>query len=156
MADLTSSDVTVTRSVRDLDIGHGRLSKNMSIVSVAFGDGSKTYPSGGVPLPAIGNFGFQQQVDFCAVQEPSANGFTYKYDNTNHKIRIYTQGVVTGSTAATATESGALAEDSAGAETVVRLSNTAINTTYDLGALIELPTTIAPASATLKLLMLGE
>jgi len=156
MAGLTSSDVTVTRSVRDLDIGHGRLSKNMTIVSVAFGDGAKTYPSGGVPLPAMGNFGYQRQVDFCAIQEPPANGFTYKYDADNHKIRIYTQGVVTGSTAATACANGALAEDSAAAETAVRLSGSAVDTTYDLGALIELPVTVAPAAATLKLLMLGE
>jgi len=156
MAGLTSSDVTVTRSVRDRDIGHGTLGKNMTIVSVAFGDGAKTYPSGGVPMPAIGNFGFSRQVDFCAIQEPSGNGYTYKYDATNNKIRIYTQGVVTGSTAATACANGALVENSAAAETAVRLSGTAIDTTYDLGALIELPTTIAPALATLKLLMLGE
>jgi len=156
MTALASSDVTVTRSIRNLDIGHGALSKNMSIVSVTFGDGSLTYPSGGVPMPAIGNFGFQRQVDFTAIQQPSANGFVYKYDATNNKMKIYTQGVVTGSTAATACANGALAENSAAAETAVRLSGTAINTTYDLGAMIKLPTTIAPASATVSMLMLGE
>lgn len=156
MAALTSTDVTVTVSIRDRDIAHGSSGKNISLASVQFGDGAKTYPTGGVPLPAIGNFGFQRQLDFVGIQEPSGNGFHYKYDSTNHKIKVFTQGVRTGSTAATACESGALAENSAAAETSLRLSRTAVDTTYDLGAMIELPSTIAPASATLKLLMMGE
>lgn len=43
--------------------------------------------------------------------------------------------VTTGSTAAGVSGNGALAEDSAAAETVVRLANSAVDTTYDLGSL---------------------
>lgn len=156
MPALQSSDVTVTVSNRNKDIAHGRVGKNLTLASVQFGDGAKTYPTGGVPLPAMSQFGYQRAIDFVSIQEPVGNGFQYKYDEDDHKIKIFTQGVVTGSTAATTTESGALAEDSEGSETDVRLSNTAIDTTYDLGGMIELPNTVAPASATLKLLILGE
>lgn len=156
MAGIASTDVTVTISARDKDVAHGRASKNITVASVTFGDGVLTYPTGGVPLPAIGRFGYQRSVDFVGVQEPITNGFRYQYDGTNHKLKILTQGVVTGSTAATACESGALVENSAAAEGSIRLSNTAIDTTYDIGGMIELPATVAPASATVKLLMFGE
>jgi hypothetical protein len=156
MAAIGSTDVTVTISDRDKDIGHGPLSKNITIAGVAFGNGALTYPTGGVPLPTIGNFGYQRQIDFGAIEGDPGNGFVYKYDRANHKILIYTMGVVTGSTGAGATENGALAEDSAAAETVVRLSNTAVDTTYDLGPLIELPSGIAPAATALRMLLLGE
>jgi len=156
MVALAASDVTVTVSNRDKDIAHGRADKNITISSVAFGNGVLTYPTGGVPLPAIAQFGYQRAVDFCAIQEPYGNGFTYKYDATNHKIKIFTQGMVTGSTAATTCANGALAENSAAAESAVRLSGSAVDTTYDLGAMIELPATVAPAAATLKLMMMGE
>ena len=156
MAGIASTDVTVTISVRDRDIAHGRAGKNITVASVTFGDGALTYPTGGVPLPAIGVFGYQREVAFVDVQQPVGNGFDYRYDETNHKLKIRTQGFVTGSTAATACESGALVENSAAAEGSARLANTAVDTTYDMGGLIELPATIAPAAVTVKLLMFGE
>ncbi len=156
MAAIESTHVTVTVSNRDMDFGHGALRKNITIADVAFGDGALTYPTGGIPLPAIGNFGYQKQIDFCAVEHDPDDGFIYKYDRTNHKILIYTMGVVTGSTGAGAAENGALAENSAGAEVNVRLPKTAVDTTYDLGPLIELPSAIAPAATSLRLLLLGE
>ena len=157
MAAITATDVTVTVSGRDKDIGHGRLGKNVTIASVAFGDGSLTYPTGGVPLPVIGMFGFQRVIDFCSIQEPVANGFQYKYDSTNHKILIFTQGVLTGATGASLPGGNAgKVKNSAGAETSMQLPGAAVNTTHDLGASIQLPNTVAPAAATLKLLLFGE
>jgi hypothetical protein len=156
MAAIESTDVTVTISDRDKDIGHGPLNKNITIADVAFGDDALTYPTGGIPLPTIGNFGYQRQIDFGAIEGDPDDGFVYKYDRSNHKIKIFTQGVVTGSTAAASTEAGALAENSAGAEVNMRLSKTAVDTTYDLGAMIELPNTIAPAATALRMLLLGE
>jgi len=156
MPAIESSDVTVTISGRDKDIGHGALRKNMTIAGVAFGNGTLTYPTGGVPLPTIGNFGFQRQIDFGAIEEDPGDGFHYKYDRENHKILIYTMGVVTGSTAVAAAGNGALLEDSGEAEGAARLPDTAIDTTYDLGPLIELPDSIAPAAKALRLLLVGE
>ena len=156
MTALASTDVTVAVSVRDRDIVRAGGSKNISIATVSFGNGSLTYPSGGVPLPGIGTFGFQRTIDFAAIEQPVANGFVYKFDRENHKIKIFTQGAKTGSTGTTTCANGALAEDSAAAETVVRLSGTAVDTTYDLGGMIELPTAIAPAAAAMQILLLGD
>ena len=91
MTALASTDVTVTVNSRDKDIGHGALSKFMGIATIAFGDGALTYPTGGVPLPAIGRFGLQRQVDIGLVEPPYGDGYVYKYDRTNHKIVMYQQ-----------------------------------------------------------------
>jgi len=158
MAAIESTDVTVTISNRDKDIGHGALQKNLSLADVAFGDGALTYPTGGVPLPAIGNFGFQRQIDLGIVEEDPDDGFHYKYDRTNHTIKIFTQGVVTGSTAAASMDgyTGTKIENSLSAEGDGVIANVAIDTTVDMGPLIELPATITPAATSLRLLLLGE
>ncbi len=159
MTALASSDVTVTLSPRDKDIGHGALVKNISIASVAFGDGALTYPTGGVPLPAIGRFGFLREVKFCAIEQPYGNGFVYKYDGVNNKLKIFTLGVTTGSTGTTiSTVSGATPtiENSGSVAGDPQLAGATIDTTYDFGPMIELPATIAPAAVTVKMLMVGE
>lgn len=155
MAAIASTDVTVTVSSRNQDIIPAG-PKKVQIASVAFGNGSLTYPTGGVPLPAIGKFGFNKTIEFGLIEQPPANGFIYKFDRANHKIKIFTQGITTGSTAAGALANGAYAENSADAETVVRFSNTAIDTTYDFGALKEMAAAIAPAAVTMLILLIGE
>lgn len=92
MANLESTDVTVTLSSRDKDIGRGRLNKNISIATVTFGDGSKTYPAGGVPMPSIGNFGFQRAIDFAVPMVSTPDIYLYKFDITNHKLVMYDAG----------------------------------------------------------------
>ena len=156
MAALASTDVTVTVNARDRDIGHGALNKNMCMASIVFGDGALTYPALGVPLPAIGSFGMLKQMDIGLIEQPHGDGLIYKYDRTNHKIRIYSQGVTMGSTAIAAYDNGALAEDENGAETVIRLSGGAADASYNLGALHEVGTSFAPAATTIKMLCIGE
>jgi hypothetical protein len=156
MTDLASTNVTVTVNSADRDVLGGGGFKNLTIATIAFGNGTLTYPTGGVPLPDKAQFGFRNAIDFVSIQQPSANGFIYKYDATDHKIKIFTQGFTTGATGAASNENGALATDSAGAEAAApRMPKTAPSTVYDMGALIELPAGIAPAAVTLKLLMAG-
>lgn len=66
------------------------------IVDVSFGDGVLTYPAGGVPLSAVklGMPNFLRSLEM--VSPGSANGFLYKYDSTNKKIRIFQQDGTTG------------------------------------------------------------
>jgi hypothetical protein len=154
MTALASTDVTVTVSVRNRDIMPGA-PKLAQIASIVFGNGSLTYPTGGIPLPAMGVFGFKKLIEFGAIEQP-VNGFLYKFDRANHKMLIYAQGVRTGSTTAADSSSGALAENSLDAETVVRMMGTAVDVTYDLGPLKEVPATFTPAATTLLMLMLGE
>lgn len=85
MVAIASTDVTLTLS-EETRQNH----KKMNKVSLAFGNGTLTYPSGGVPLPAIGNFGMVTALDGLVYLEPDAgNGFVYKYDQSAHTIRIY-------------------------------------------------------------------
>jgi hypothetical protein len=90
MADIAASDVTYTanndRYGKSVLAGSG-MRKND--VTVAFGNGALTYPAGGVPLTKakLGCPNFLQSVEIFDAS--SANGFLYKYDRTNEKIRIY-------------------------------------------------------------------
>ncbi len=85
-----------------------------AVFSIAFGNGTLTYPAGGVPLTKA-NLGCPAFVkEFLLLDPASANGFIYKYDRANEKLRIY-QGdndavadgalieLTTGATPATAT-----------------------------------------------------
>lgn len=157
MAALSSADVTVAIGTHDRELAGGGAFKNLTLAAITFGNGSLTYPANGVPLPVIGTFGFRQAIDAVFVNGDPDQGFIYKYDKTHHSIRIYTQGFVTGTTSVGAAENGALVKNSAGAEaTGPRMPKTGTSTTYDMGPLIELPTSVAPAATTLSLLMIGS
>lgn len=86
MANLTSSDVSVSLDARDRHI-LGKL--RMSQGSLAFGDGALTYPYGGVPMPAIGNFGMNKEVSMFDIVDASGDGFIYRYDQANRKIKMF-------------------------------------------------------------------
>lgn len=87
MADLTNSDVTITLNARDRHV-LGKL--RMSQGSLAFGDGALTYPYGGVPMPAIGNFGMNKEVSMLGIVDASGDGLIYRYDQANRKVKIFT------------------------------------------------------------------
>lgn len=156
MAAITSADVTVSVNHGDRDMAGPGSFKDFTLATVAFGDGSLTYPANGVPLPAIGAFGFRKGLDFALVADNPADGLVYKYDKTNHSIRIYTQGFKTGASAAAVNENGALVKNSSGVEGVPRIPHTAASTTYDMGQMIELPTALAPAATSLQMLLIGQ
>lgn len=91
MPAITASDVTVSIASDRRNVVPGA-SKTFAIASLTFGDGALTYPSGGVPLPAIGQYGLSRQVDYAGISAPPDSGYTYHYDYTNHKLRIYNGG----------------------------------------------------------------
>jgi hypothetical protein len=154
MTALASTDVTVTVSSRNRDIVPGG-PKLIQIASVVFGNATLTYPSGGVPLPAKSFFGFKKLIEFGVIEQP-INGYIYKFDRTNHKILIYNQAITTGATGASTSSTGALALNDAAAEGAVRLYGSSTSTAYHFGALKELPTSNAPASVTLLIMLIGE
>lgn len=85
MADLTSADVTITVEDRSIE---GKKKRNR--VKLVFGDGVKTYPAGGVPLPTFNSFGMVRNLDLINITDESdADGLMYKYDQENNKIRIW-------------------------------------------------------------------
>ena len=85
MADIASSDVVYTISKKSLrDSGQREVS-----ASVAFGNGVLTYPAGGVPLLKA-SLGLPNVLEQLLLVDPaSADGFIYKLDLANEKIRIY-------------------------------------------------------------------
>lgn len=104
MTALTAANVTVVVNERR------RVFKRMtSSVTLTFGDGSLTYPAGGVPMPDFHSFGYSRFMSGMSLTDPgSANGFLYKYDKTNNKLRIY-QGDNTNAAAAPNVELGGVA-----------------------------------------------
>ena len=151
MATIAASDVTVTVNSNTIN-GNRRTTQ----VTVAFGDGVLTYPAGGIPLPAIGDFGMINHVDDIRLSD-SSKGYLLQYDKTNHKLRVYEQGARTGSTAAADSVSGALAEGGTDGvtETAVRLMGSSVDTDYSLGALKEMRTPSKPPAITAEGLAVG-
>ena len=86
MSDLTASDITVTVAAKDRHV-LGKV--KMSQGSIAFGDGEKTYPRGGVPMPTIGRFGMNMGIDALQVSDESGDGFIMKYDQANRTMKIF-------------------------------------------------------------------
>jgi hypothetical protein len=86
-ANLTANDVVVSADPRyDMDTSpDGRVGSKKIYASLAFGagDGSKTYPAYGVPMPGPQFFGMNFPVPFrwINVCQP-INGFLYTYDAT--------------------------------------------------------------------------
>ena len=150
MAALASSDVTVTVNDRDI-VGKKRRCR----VTVAFGDGALTYPSGGVPLPTFASFGMTRNIDFLTCFDADdASGILWKYDRTNHKLRGYIQGAATSGALTTGISVAGLKSNnslaSTGMAVAVESSGAAASGTVYAGVLQELGTSHAPAAQTLQ------
>lgn len=87
MADLAASDVTVT--IQKVGPIAGTYQRR-NLVKIDYGDGAKTYPANGVPMPSAEKFGFKRELqDLILIDPVSADGILYKYDRANKKIRHY-------------------------------------------------------------------
>jgi hypothetical protein len=91
MTALAATDVTVTLGQRNIEHRPGTLRKVYP--DLTFGDSALTYPSGGIPLPAKGSFGFLKQIVFGSVEGPAtADAYVYRYDRAAHTLMIYQGG----------------------------------------------------------------
>jgi hypothetical protein len=85
MAAIAATDVTYALSGKQVE--ESGLKRYQ--MSVTFGDGALTYPTGGVPLTA-GKMGVPTQIKELSLVSPAAgDGYVYKYDLANNKIVIY-------------------------------------------------------------------
>ncbi len=84
MADIAAGDVTYVISKKSI----GESGNRQFAMSIAFGDGALTYPSGGIPLTAAKMGCPNQIIDFNLKNDGSASALIYKYDSVNNKIRI--------------------------------------------------------------------
>lgn len=68
--------------------------------SITFGDGSDTYPSGGVPLTK-GKLGCPNRiVELVVIEADADDGYLYKYDESAETIRAYEVPALDGNAAA--------------------------------------------------------
>jgi len=158
MAALTSADVTLTK-IKKQRVGLMR----ESLYKVAFGDGAKTVPTNGVPLPVLGLFGLKR-VDFHQLAPVTVNGYQYRYDEVNHSLRIFESAthahnlVFKANAAANAVTMAAnsLRNASASALTVVGGGADGGIMLVAAGPLTEVPISHAPAATILRLLLRGK
>jgi hypothetical protein len=86
MANLAASNVTV--SILNLRrLGNSKVHNRVKLV---FGDGTSTYPQGGIPL-TIGNLGCPNVVESLIICDQSTNGYNFQFDSVNVKL-VITQG----------------------------------------------------------------
>jgi hypothetical protein len=86
MAAFAATDVTVT-IVRGGSETFAAGQKR-TVVTIAFGDASLTYATGGVPMPAVTAFGMGSAIDIMMIQQPVSPLLQYRYDKANNKMVI--------------------------------------------------------------------
>lgn len=85
MADIAAGDLTYTLVKQRKEDSSNKVIN----LTVAFGNSTLTYPSGGIPLTSS-KLGTPNSIISLIVDGPSsADGLIYKYDKANNKIRIY-------------------------------------------------------------------
>lgn len=89
MANIAASNVTYTivTKRRGLD------SRTCSLVTLAFGDGSLTYPAGGIPI-TIGKLGCPNTVESMIPTDKGTSGYSFSYDKTNAKLLVFRTGAI--------------------------------------------------------------
>lgn len=87
MADIAAGDVTytLTNNIQKTEAS----SRFGAVFKVQFGNGTLTYPSGGIPITK-GSIGCPNDIEEAYIMdEDDATGYSYKYDYESDKIRIY-------------------------------------------------------------------
>lgn len=87
MADIAAADVTYTQ-VEGSQKASPSEPRRSAVFDIAFGDGALTIPAGGIPLTKA-KLGCPTQIDELILIDGATNGFMYKYDATNIKMRVY-------------------------------------------------------------------
>lgn len=78
--------VTWTATVEDRWVAGGKKHARVKLTTSASGN---TYTTGGDAIPAFGALGMKRNVDFLTVFDESGDGFLYRYDKANGKIKVF-------------------------------------------------------------------
>jgi len=69
-------------------------SVRQNLVTISFGNSTLTYPAGGIPLSGLSAWGFPNVVGEVIIEDASnSDGYLYKWDKANNKLRIYQSGI---------------------------------------------------------------
>jgi hypothetical protein len=128
--------ITVTRQL--MRPGESKVVGTLTIGSAA--SGVLPYVTGGIPVTAnefhLGDANFDLRLF------PTTTGHVVGYDKTNRKIKVYTQGVTIGGTAAGALSNGGLALNDAGVEGTSRIATSAASDVIKYGPLLEVSASV--------------
>jgi len=97
MGDLVANDVSVV--LPSAAVLYPPIPLIIAAPDLHFGDGSKTYPTHGIPLPPISAFGLKKALGRFFIEQP-ANGYLYVFDPDYYTIRIFqgNGGTISGAT----------------------------------------------------------
>jgi hypothetical protein len=108
MAKITAADVIVTLNLEDIDRSPDGRVGIRTFPTVAFGNTILEYSDLGIPMPAIGKFGFHFAIKRAYIEQP-ADGYIYSFDRANHKLRIFLGAAQSAVTLGAATQTGNVA-----------------------------------------------
>jgi hypothetical protein len=103
MATLDAADVTITIDRQDIAHKTRVVHGTMAIA------GTDTYPAAGIPLPAIGVFGFKSYMESLVIygQTVLTNAYMPFYNKAAHKLQLFVSHDTAGATALPMDEEGA-------------------------------------------------
>src|SRR5262245_53345242 len=87
MPALASTDVTYTQESAVYERGRGY----RRTFKLAFGDGAKTYPSGGIPVD-VQKLACPNALFSCSLFDEGQGGIAWTFDSSNKKLRGYYSG----------------------------------------------------------------
>lgn len=86
MADIASTDVTyVVKNTRKLN---GNPSRKLNRIELTFGNGTLTYPAGGIPI-TIGKLGCPTVVESISIVDVATSGYRFNYDQSAKKLVMF-------------------------------------------------------------------
>jgi hypothetical protein len=86
MADIAAGDVTYTiLNTRKIN---GSPSRKLNRMRLAFGNGTLTYPAGGIPL-SIGKLGCPAVVESLVIVDKGTSGYEFMYDQSAKKLVVF-------------------------------------------------------------------
>lgn len=173
MADIATTDLTYALIAGTANANPAD-TRFRGTFSIAFGNSTLTYPSGGIPLTKA-KLGCPANIDSLEiVDDGNANGYIYKFDRTNNAIKIYRApaqthahdlkiigGQAAASTAATAYYATDIFGKEAATDKTIAKADTAtkggvLSETLAAGALVEVTAaSFAPAATTLYVKVSG-
>lgn len=141
------------------------------VIKLTFGDGALTYPTGGVPLTNMANYGWPNAIVSAVVSDAGSSGYVPRYDIANNKLQLFVAPAQTHSH--TLSLKNAAVADSAGARVNAGTNLLGANTGSDISiaggganggvasatlaaaVLTELASSVAPAAMSVYLVVSG-
>lgn len=162
MADLAASDLTYTISkIKKMEDG-----RKIVEATIAFGDGAKTYPTGGVPVTKA-KLGLPVTIDSFIVEDSGASVYSYTVDRANlklimfqspahsHSLTLKNAAVADGATTRVNAGTNLLGANTGSDITVAGGGANGGVAAVSAGGFLQLTNSVAPAAQSIKITAIG-